>query len=80
MTDNRYDVMILGTGPAGTTAALYGQRLGLRTVVFGDIPGGNVYMIESLDNFPGFPGGIPGTQFGVYAFQQCPKRKAQFAR
>ena len=71
MTDNRYDVMILGTGPAGTTAALYGQRLGLRTVVFGDIPGGNVYMIESLDNFPGFPGGIPGTQFGVYTFQQA---------
>jgi thioredoxin reductase (NADPH) len=71
MTDNHYDVMILGTGPAGTTAALYGQRLGLRTVVFGDIPGGNVYMIESLDNFPGFPGGIPGTQFGVYSFQQA---------
>jgi thioredoxin reductase (NADPH) len=71
MTDNRYDVMILGTGPAGATAALYGQRLGLRTVVFGDTPGGNVYMIESLDNFPGFPGGIPGTQFGVYTFQQA---------
>jgi thioredoxin reductase (NADPH) len=71
MTDNRYDVIILGTGPAGATAALYGQRLGLRTVVFGDIPGGNVYMIESLDNFPGFPGGIPGTQFGVYTFQQA---------
>jgi len=71
MADNRYDVMILGTGPAGTTAALYGQRLGLRTVVFGDTPGGNVYMIESLDNFPGFPEGIPGTQFGVYAFQQA---------
>jgi len=71
MTENRYDLMILGSGPAGTTAALYGQRLGLQTVVFGDIPGGNAYMIESLDNFPGFPGGIPGTQFGVYTFQQA---------
>ncbi|UCH20482.1 MAG: hypothetical protein JSU83_18350 [Deltaproteobacteria bacterium] len=50
MADNRYDAMILGTGPGGTTAALYGQRLGLNTIVFGDIPGGSVYMIENIMN------------------------------
>ncbi len=78
MTINHYDVMIIGTGPAGITAALYGARLGLNVVVFGDIPGGNTYMIESLDNFPGFPGGIPGTQFGVQAFQQAQQEGAVF--
>ena len=78
MTINHYDLMIIGTGPAGITAALYGVRLGLNVVGFGDIPGGNTYMIESLDNYPGFPGGIPGTQFGVQAFQQAQQEGAIF--
>ena len=78
MTINNYDVMIIGTGPAGITAALYGVRLGLNVVVFGDIPGGNTYMIESLDNYPGFPGGIPGAQFGIHAFQQAQEEGAFF--
>ena len=54
MADNQFDLMILGSGPAGLTAALYGQRLGLKTVVFGDIPGGSTYMIQHLANFPGY--------------------------
>jgi len=78
MTISHYDVIIIGTGPAGITAALYGARLGLSVVVFGDIPGGNTYMIESLDNYPGFPGGIAGTQFGVQAFQQAEQEGAAF--
>ena len=79
MTTAHYDVMIIGTGPAGITAALYGARLGLKVEVFGDIPGGNTYMIESLDNYPGFPGGISGTQFGVQAFQQAQQAGAEFS-
>jgi thioredoxin reductase (NADPH) len=78
MTKASYDVMIIGAGPAGITAALYGVRLGLKVVVFGDIPGGNTYMIERLDNFPGFPGGVPGAQFGVQAFQQAQQEGAVF--
>jgi thioredoxin reductase (NADPH) len=78
MTTNHYDVMIIGAGPAGISAALYGVRLGLNVVVFGDVPGGNTYMIESLDNYPGFPGGIPGTQFGIQAFQQAQQEGAVF--
>jgi thioredoxin reductase (NADPH) len=78
MDENKYDLMILGTGPAGITAALYGERLGLNTVVFGDIPGGTVYMIENLMNYPGFVGGIPGTQFGVAAFKQAQEAGASF--
>ena len=57
---NAYDVMIVGTGPAGLTAAIYGQRLGLSAVVLGDIPGGNTYMIGELMNYPGFIGGVLG--------------------
>jgi len=70
--------MILGTGPAGMTAALYGQRLGLKTIAFGDIPGGSTYMIEHLANFPGFMEGISGTQFGTMTFQQAQNEGALF--
>jgi len=78
MTENSYDLMILGTGPAGLTAAIYGCRLGLKVAVFGDTPGGNVYMIDHLLTYPGFVGGIPGTQFGVLAFQQAQGEGAFF--
>jgi thioredoxin reductase (NADPH) len=78
MPDKHYDIVIAGTGPAGLTAALYGQRLGLDTIVFGDIPGGNVYMIEKLENYPGFIGGVAGTEFGVKVFQQAQNEGALF--
>ena len=78
MSENSYDLMILGSGPAGLTAALYGQRLGLKVIVFGDIPGGSTYMIQHLANFPGFLEEISGTQFGTMAFQQAQKEGAFF--
>ncbi len=78
MAENQYDVMIVGTGPAGLTAAIYGQRLGLKVVGIGDIPGGNLYMIEKLMNFPGFVGGVPGAQFGATVFSQAQGEGAFF--
>ncbi|UCF92385.1 MAG: FAD-dependent oxidoreductase [Desulfobacterales bacterium] len=78
MPANPIDILILGTGPAGITAALYGQRMGLQAVVLGDMPGGSVYMIETLSNFPGFLHGISGTEFGVAAFQQAREEGAHF--
>ena len=78
MTENQYDLMIVGTGPAGSTAALYGQRLGLNVVVFGDTPGGITYMIDNIMNLPGFLGGIPGAEFGVKLFQQAQIEGATF--
>ena len=70
--------MILGSGPAGLTAALFGQRLGLKVIAFGDIPGGSTYMIHHLANFPGFLEDISGTQFGTMAFQQAQREGAVF--
>jgi len=78
MAEEQYGLMILGTGPAGMTAALYGQRLGLNTIVIGDIPGGSTYMIEYLANFLGFMEGISGTQFGTMTFQQAQNEGAFF--
>lgn len=78
MSTDKYDLMILGSGPAGLTAALYGQRLGLKVIVFGDVPGGSTYMIQHLANFPGFLEEISGTQFGTMTFQQAQREGAFF--
>ncbi len=73
-----YDVLVAGSGPAGMTAALYGRRLGLKMIVCGDIPGGNLYMIGNLSNFPGFIGGISGMELGAKLFQQAQSEGAEF--
>ncbi|RJQ85642.1 MAG: hypothetical protein C4519_02965 [Desulfobacteraceae bacterium] len=78
MSLEQCDLLIAGTGPAGMTAALYGQRLGLKTIVFGDIPGGNLYMIERLANFPGFTDGIAGMELGARIFQQSQAEGARY--
>ncbi len=70
--------MILGMGPAGLTAALYARRSGLTTIVFGDIPGGVLYMLDQLVDFPGFTQGVSGTQFGMLAMQQAQSLGAVF--
>ena len=78
MNPNRYDLIIMGMGPAGLSAALFARRSGLNTIVFGDIPGGILYMLDDLADFPGFPSGISGTQFGMLALQQAQAQGAIF--
>ncbi len=55
------DVVIIGSGPAGMTAAIYAARSGLSTLVIeGDETGGQIALSYKVDNFPGFPDGISG--------------------
>jgi thioredoxin reductase (NADPH) len=63
-THSFHDLTVIGSGPAGLTAALYAAREGMSTLVIerGGI-GGQAGVTERLDNFPGFPEGITGAEF-----------------
>lgn len=56
-----YDVAIIGGGPAGLSAGLYASRAALKTVLFEKgMPGGQAATTDNIENYPGFPEGIPG--------------------
>ncbi|WP_337384275.1 thioredoxin-disulfide reductase [Acidaminococcus timonensis] len=65
MSENLYDILIIGGGPAGYTAALYGARSGFRTAVLEKLsPGGQMATTSDIENYPGFPGVVDGFELG----------------
>src|SRR5580765_1831189 len=76
--DERYDVVIIGAGPAGLTAAVNAASEGLRTLVIErHAPGGQAGTSARIENYPGFPQGITGSELAQLTHDQAVRLGAE---
>jgi len=74
-----YDLVVVGAGPAGLAAAVYGASEGLKTLVIEpDAPGGQAGTTSKIENYLGFPAGITGADMGRRALIQATRFGAEF--
>jgi thioredoxin reductase (NADPH) len=74
-----YDLMVLGAGPAGLTAAVYAASEGKRTLIVEfHAPGGQAGTSSRIENYPGFPEGISGAELADGAYRQAQRLGAEF--
>jgi thioredoxin reductase (NADPH) len=67
-----YDVIVIGGGPAGLAGSIYSASEGLRTVVVEqEVPGGQASFSASIENYPGFPKGLSGSDLAARTVQQA---------
>jgi len=68
----RWSLIIVGAGPAGLTAGIYGARSGLDTLILEEgMPGGSTAESPRIENYPGFPEGISGVDLIERMLKQC---------
>ena len=80
LKDTVYDLAVVGAGPAGLAAAVYGASEGLNTVVLEKTaPGGQAGSSSKIENYMGFPTGISGTELANRAYLQAKKFGVQFS-
>jgi len=73
-----YDVVVIGAGPAGLAAAVYGASEGLRTIVVErEAPGGQAGTSSRIENYLGFPSGLSGDELASRALQQARRLGAE---
>ena len=73
-----YDTVIVGAGPAGLAAAVYGASEGLKTIVIErEAPGGQAGTSSRIENYLGFPSGVSGDQLSSRALQQARRLGAE---
>lgn len=78
-THSLYDLVIVGAGPAGLAAAVYGASEGLRTLLFDRIaPGGQAGASSRIENYLGFPAGVSGSELTRRAVAQARRLGAEF--
>ena len=79
MAANDYDVLVIGAGLAGMTAAMYASRYGMRTGLVERMMGGaQIINLERIENFPGFPQGVAGAELGPLVQEQAMDAGAEF--